>query len=261
MNTYNLKVRMCGKATVDSSWSGEVILPTESRLYYILGGAFTIVSVLGETTVLEAGKCYLLPAGFSFTYGCEEEMTHIYFHVRLSGIDGMDMLQSVKKPICLPFSDVPRDVYLYDSILAMLKTESFLTGELYRLLSGNGIVLTRTHYSENVKNVIEYVKNNLSMQMTVREICAQTCIARSTITRDFKKETGMTIGEYIDFLVFREAENLLCDTDIPMSKISEVLGFSDQFYFARKFFQRYGISPTKYRQIRINEHATAFIIH
>ncbi|MBQ7363709.1 MAG: helix-turn-helix transcriptional regulator [Clostridia bacterium] len=57
----------------------------------------------------------------------------------------------------------------------------------------------------------------------------------------------MSIQDYLFSVVISEASELVTNTNLPFLEISERLGFSDQFYFSRRFKQKYGLSPREYR--------------
>ena len=48
-------------------------------------------------------------------------------------------------------------------------------------------------------------------------------------------------------------EELLCDTDLSLSEISERFGFCDQFYFSRRFKAKYGETPRDTRKMKPNK--------
>ena len=68
------------------------------------------------------------------------------------------------------------------------------------------------------------------------------------LSKRFTKETGISIGKFVDREVMIEAQRRLLLSDEPIQQISEELGFCDQFYFSKKFKQFSGISPIKYRK-------------
>jgi AraC-like DNA-binding protein len=47
--------------------------------------------------------------------------------------------------------------------------------------------------------------------------------------------------------VLFKAEEMLIKSNLSILEISEMFGFYDQFYFSRRFKERFGISPLKYR--------------
>lgn len=252
MNKITLKILYSGCAEVDQRWGGTVTAPTDSRLYFILDGNFHIISPDGEKTLLSEGNSYLIPSGYSYTYGCEDRMSHVFFHITLSAFDGLDILGNVERPLSCPFENIPEGILSFNSVVDSLNTESFITGALHSLLSKNRVTLEMNRYSKEVKTAIEYIRRNLSLQLSIESIAAASFIAPSTLTRNFRQETGMSIGEYIDFLIFRESEKLLKSTDLTAYEISERLGFCDQFYFSRKFSEKYGVSPSKYRRFNVD---------
>lgn len=255
MNKITLKLLYSGYAEVENSWAGSIVSPTDSRLYFILDGSFHIVSPDGEKTALTKGNSYLIPSGYSFDYRCDDKMSHLYFHILLSSFDGLDILGNIGRPISCPFSgmpEIPEGVLDYSDMVDSLRTESFITASLFALLKQNNIRIEMNRYSKGVKVAIEYIRKNLSVQLSIRDISNESFLAPSTLTRNFRQETGMSIGEYIDFLIFRESEKLLKTTDMTVLEISEKLGFCDQFYFSRKFAEKHGCPPSKYRRLSVD---------
>ena len=89
------------------------------------------------------------------------------------------------------------------------------------------------------------------MQLTVSQIAEYCFISKSTLTKHFKKELSVSVNEYICNTVLADAEMLLSTTNVSVSEISSRLGFSDQFYFSRKFKEKFGISPREYRKNKL----------
>ena len=252
MNKITLKVIFSGCSEVNSTWSGTVVSPSDSRLYFILDGSFYIISPSGEKTLLTKGNSYLIPSGYSYSYGCDNRMSHVFFHLLLSSFDGLDILGEVEHPISCPFDSVPDGVHVFDDPVDSLYTESFITFSLHSLLTHNGISLNPKRYSNEVKTAIEYIRRNLSVQLKICDIAQSSFSAPSTLTRNFRRETGMSMGEYIDHLILQKAERLLKTTDMSLLEISDSLGFCDQFYFSRRFSEKYGTSPSKYRRFYVD---------
>ena len=64
----------------------------------------------------------------------------------------------------------------------------------------------------------------------------------------FKAELSKPVGEYVNDTIMFEAGQLLLKTNLSILAISEKYGFSDQFYFSRRFKEKFGVSPMKYRK-------------
>ncbi|SMP34097.1 helix-turn-helix domain-containing protein [Chryseobacterium profundimaris] len=62
-----------------------------------------------------------------------------------------------------------------------------------------------------------------------------------------KTVTGKSASEIIALIVINEAKVLLNSSSKPVSEVSSILGFSDQYSFSHFFKKHLGESPTQYR--------------
>ena len=254
-NRVHTNMLAYGYAIVGTDWNGTVLSPVYSRLYYISSGKATIVSKENETLVLSPGRWYLLPAGFSFDFECEKEMEHYYFHLKLCDFDGTDLLRKCKKPICFE-KENENIAFLSDCIYKKTTLDGMYLKQtalevILRLLGENGIDIKADNYSPCVIKAIKYIKDNLSTRLTISEIAENIFVSKSTLTKHFKKELSMSVGEYVCDLVMSGAEYMLSATNESIQAISEKYGFCDQFYFSRKFREKFGQSPTQYRKHKL----------
>ena len=58
------------------------------------------------------------------------------------------------------------------------------------------------------------------------------------------------IASFIKLKRLAKAKELVLKTDMPISDISDSVGFSDYNYFLRVFKKHYGISPKKMKAMR-----------
>ncbi len=65
--------------------------------------------------------------------------------------------------------------------------------------------------------------------------------------RLFRKYCGTTPHDYIINTRIQEAESLLLFSEHSISRIADILGYSDEFCFSRQFKLRRGISPSRFR--------------
>ena len=87
------------------------------------------------------------------------------------------------------------------------------------------------------------------MSLTIDELAAVACVSRSTLTKHFRAELSCSVGEYVTERVMAKAERMLLTTSLSVRETSELLGFSDQFYFSRIFKERFGVSPRMHRRL------------
>lgn len=255
MNRMELKLITFGHATVEPDWYGPAVDATFSRLYFILRGSFFLRTEEGRTLYLREGGCYLIPSGAQFTYGCHETMEHVFFHLKLCGSDGIDLLNCHRTDVfSLERAGDGRD------FLPLMENYSPLDGirlkqELTRLViafAERYDILEEEHrYSPCVSRAIEIINAQKSVALTVEEIAQYACVSRSTLTKHFKKEVGRTITEYLYDVVMTEACRMLRGTEKTILEISEIFGFCDAFYFSRQFSRRFGLPPREYHRIEI----------
>lgn len=248
-----LNILTAGYGEIEKNWADDVINTPYSRLYFIIDGEFHIVTESKKKIEFKKGNAYLIPAGSTYRFGCQKNMKHVYFHLQLCASDKIDVLGDVPEPISMSLGeDFPFDrlvkFTLSDNYVDSFMAEAEVRRVLCELLIKNGITLAENEYSPEIKTAIEYISKNLSVELGISDICEKINLAPSTLTRKFRKETGMSVGEYIDKLIMFRAERALISSDCSILEISEEFGFCDQFYFSRRFKEKYGISPREYRK-------------
>lgn len=250
-NQITLNLLTYGHAKVNPHWKGESIQTSYSYLYYIHNGEGVIITE-NKTTKLVAGNWYLIPSGCHFKYNCENQMEQIYFHIQLCGTDKLDMLRNFKEPFMISVDTVPdfffKNIKNSDDILISLALKKNVYEIIIKILNQNNIKLEQPILSKCVQNAIEYISGNPSARMTTTEIAKNSFVSNSKLTKQFKKELSMSVQEYLYNILLSNASHLILNTKLSFLEISEKLGFSDQFYFSRKFKEKYGISPRKYKQ-------------
>lgn len=104
-------------------------------------------------------------------------------------------------------------------------------------------------YSPLIKKCIKYITNHLTDTLSVTEIAKQLNITRQHLSVQFKKETSMTITEYINKQRIYLAKKYLQNHCLTISQVSLMCGYNDITYFERVFKKSENISPRQYRII------------
>jgi AraC family transcriptional regulator len=69
------------------------------------------------------------------------------------------------------------------------------------------------------------------------------------LSREFHKHFRMTVGEYIRKRRIEHASELLSNSELPMSEIASICGFSDQSHFCALFKKHLGMTPGNFRDV------------
>lgn len=96
--------------------------------------------------------------------------------------------------------------------------------------------------------LIEYVDQNLDRIASLSDICEAFHYSKNYIIRIFNQEFGMSPIQYINDAKIQRAMYLLETTSKPIVDIMLECGYHDYPYFYKRFIQKNGISPIKWRK-------------
>ena len=85
------------------------------------------------------------------------------------------------------------------------------------------------------------------MNLSLKEVYEIFPVSKSTLIREFKEETGMTIVEYRNQKRMEYAAQLLKEWDCTIAEVASKVGISSLSYFSRQFKAHYGVLPKEYR--------------
>ncbi len=243
------------RATVDSTWRGTVNDPFLSRLFYIISGEGTITFQKDRKLTMTAGNWYLLPPGCSFSYSCDGILDHLGFQFKLCGSDGIDLFRNTTAPCMLCGQNHQADFFFEmldrHTLLDGLQVRQKLYDILFAFIKEHSIILPDRGLSVCVSKAVAFIRQNLSVQLTTEAVAEAASVSVSTLVKHFKSELSMSVHDYIYDIVLSDATHMLLNSDLPILYISEKYGFCDQFYFSRRFRERFGISPRTYRKTAI----------
>jgi len=97
-------------------------------------------------------------------------------------------------------------------------------------------------------SVIGYLDLHYPEPVALDDLAEVACLSRRSLTRAFRSAYGDSPIDYLIRLRLDRAAALLSTTDLSVTEVSRQVGFSDSNYFARRFRQRYGASPSRYRR-------------
>ena len=83
--------------------------------------------------------------------------------------------------------------------------------------------------------MIQYVNENYSKHLNLKDLCAQFYINMNYCCALFKRNLGSTFSEYLLKLRIQKASELILTTTLPIQQIAELTGYNDYYYFQRVF--------------------------
>lgn len=106
----------------------------------------------------------------------------------------------------------------------------------------------KMHYSPQISIVVNYLKLHLSQEIDMDQLARLAGCAPGYLGKRFKKETGMTLAQYLAQERCNTAAKLLARTGRPVQEISAHVGYMDSNYFIKVFKSCKGATPTEYRK-------------
>lgn len=101
----------------------------------------------------------------------------------------------------------------------------------------------RSH--QRVKEVVTFLRQNLSSDLSLDAISANIGISKFHLSREFKSATGMTVIEFLNLSRCAEAKRLM-ENGASVSEAAGTCGFANMSYFCRMFKRHFGSPPSAY---------------
>ncbi len=122
--------------------------------------------------------------------------------------------------------------------------KDYVKKEVERVVS----IFDLTKKSTVVEEVLEYIDRHLGEELTREDFAAQFFLNGDYLARLFKKETGASIGAYLQMKRLQKAKELLRETNLSVSQIASEVGYYNFSYFAKIFRKAEGITPNEWRR-------------
>lgn len=99
-----------------------------------------------------------------------------------------------------------------------------------------------------VGTVKRYVREHIQEDIYIADIAKQVFLNEQYLMRTFKKTTGISILEFITGERLWLAKELLVNTNYPINRVADMVGYGNYSYFTKIFKRNVGMTPQAYRQ-------------
>ncbi len=128
--------------------------------------------------------------------------------------------------------------------LEMLLTEVCINSENDKLkaLGTNNSNYVKTQFEE----IEDFLKTNLDKNFTLEDLSREFSISTSKIKLLFKEECEESPIAHFTSLKIKKAKQLIRESGLNFTQISESLGFTYAHYFSKVFKEKTGLTPSEY---------------
>ena len=161
----------------------------------------------------------------------------------------LDHLESVEFSSCLRnilremelkntgYEDICQ-AYMEILIIRLMRTTSLSVQSGPQTVSGN----------RQCAFVRRYIDLHFKEPLTLEQLSGEAHMNKYYLSHAFKREYGVSPINYMISRRIEESKYLLAETDLSLSHIAQLLGFSSLSYFSQVFRRTQDISPMEYRQ-------------
>ena len=135
------------------------------------------------------------------------------------------------------FEDVCQ-AYMEILIIRLMRSTSLAVQADPQVISGN----------RQCAAVRRYIDLHFKESMTLDQLAEEAHMNKYYLSHAFKREYGVSPINYMISRRIEESKYLLAETDLSMSQIAQLLGFSSLSYFSQVFRKTLDVSPMEYRQ-------------
>ncbi|MGO4180874.1 helix-turn-helix domain-containing protein [Paenibacillus sp. TAF43_2] len=125
------------------------------------------------------------------------------------------------------------------------------------------LVNTATEYrnfTEQPKSVVEEIKQHIHShcgdELSRTSLAETVYLNPDYLARLFKKETGISLGNYIIQVRIKAAKHLLETTQLSVNTIASKTGYTNYSYFTKLFKQEIGCTPNEFRKMQNENRST-----
>ncbi|WP_342410673.1 AraC family transcriptional regulator [Paenibacillus sp. FSL R10-2778] len=244
---------------IQAADSSSITRTTQDYTLLIFTGGNGQLNLDDQSVILSTDKCYLLSPGISYSTD-NQELTLYYYLITFTAIYTTklpkrysgELLSGRRELIVHPFTKVIR---LVEDLL-MNRNNTDDVQQFKRQLKFQELLLLLFEHNypskhlpsptESVEKTITFIQEHYTESITVKQLAELAGISIWQYTPIFQQLTGKKPLEYLTDLRINHSKRFLQESTEPLREIARLVGFSDEYYFSRRFRQKTGVTPGQY---------------
>lgn len=231
------------------------------QLIYIYSGE-SIIEVNAQQYSLGKNSCVIIPSNASHMIKASKDSTLKMYEIKFFILDAY-ILQNVS---LIPVVSIGNEffesiiVYIVETFYCRnlknsINIDCFMSAILTYLIrdhiSIGGLdsqyILT-TNYCDLVRDIIVYIEENYTKPFYLNELANCLNYSRNYICSVFKRDTGITIIDYLNFIRIRQTMAYFTYNGLDITTACVSVGFQNLSHYSRTFKKYVGVSPRQYCQ-------------
>ena len=229
----------------------------------------------GESYQLEPGDAFMIYTGNAHRYYCTDPDGWSYDYLYFNGAAASAYFEVLRENcvIHIPedsgFCKYIDELQQFETQEAINVSGDFLPKDFYCPLSAQGVYEANRLISDLLSEVmkayslfkkqkqpgwLQDVLHSLDIRfkekISLEQLAEESFVSKYHLAREFKKQTGHTVMEYVINARITEAKKLLVFSDLSVSDVAQECGFSSEPYFIRTFKKHSSLTPLQFRKTR-----------
>ena len=100
-----------------------------------------------------------------------------------------------------------------------------------------------------LQNMIKFIADNYGGKISLSQIAASGNVSKTSCNLIFKKFTNQSPCDFLTEYRLKKSIKLMQSTDSSLTQIAYEVGFGGHSYYSETFKETYGISPSAYKKI------------
>lgn len=250
----------CGMSECEPNHSFGPAVRPNYIVHYILSGK-GIYQVGEHRYELQQGQGFLIEPEMVTFYKADEEEPWSYVWVGFAGEQAKSHLEDLGLNTNQLIFQSSEGDDLKRIVVNMLKhhtsTQSnqyylqSLLYEFFAVLTKNAqlrAVSRETKESIYVQKAINFIRNNYSAGIGVKDIAEHVCISRSYLYKLFEETLQMSPKDFLTQFQISRSKELLTVTDLSIEGVALSCGYGDALVYSKTFKKIIGTPPSVYRK-------------
>lgn len=230
---------------------------TFSEIFYITNGSGQFM-VENETFQIKANDLILINPQVEHTENSSGMKPLEYI---VLGVDGLAFRAQQQKFIVLNNLSFQSDIHFYFNALAieMRKNQPYrdylcqnLLNIIFTLILRNETLnlsfISGPNVSKECSMAKTYIDNNFRDHITLDTLTSLVHLNKYYFVHNFSKQYGISPINYLLDVRIDESKHLLANTNLSLSAISQIVGFSSPSYFSQAFKRITKMSPLDFKK-------------
>ena len=230
----------------------------DRRLIYVKRGVLRILKKGASIVTARAPALVLLSPGSRDSISCSADCQDYWvsfegFFDTLSEllIDSPEALikdVTDKDDMLTPcFEDIIAELQLGEHGFGVSARAKLLRLLLFFSRGTFGAVVSADSLKKKILPALVTMNSEFSITYPMDYYAKKCNMSKSSFLHSFSKIMQTTPIKYLNGIKLKNSIPLLVETELPISRIAQLLGFSSSQYFSNIFTAHYGVSPREYR--------------